>query len=91
MTQQEELLNKIKQVELQWNSLTDELRWMALPDMQKEIPALVLNLDNDSTFLSLKSDIQEVKDFILEFDDYIGWNTGIQPLLKAFNIKAELV
>ena len=80
---------KIKQVQLLWNSLTDELRWKAVPELQREIPKLILILDNDDTYIYHKDIDAEI--FLLQFDEFIGWSDGIQIMLKAFNIKAEPV
>ena len=80
---------KIKQVQLLWNSLTDELRWKAVPELQREIPKLIVHLDNDDTYIYHKGIDTEI--FLLQFDEFIGWSDGIQTMLKAFNIKAEPV
>ncbi len=80
---------RMKQVQSLWNSLTDELKWKKLPELQKEVPKLILNLDNDDTFITYEG--IDAEDFILEFDEFIGWSDGVQTLLKAFNIKAEPV
>ena len=87
MTQQRQL----EHIKFKWESMSDKLRWKALPSLQVNHPNLIVNLDNDMTFITHKDIEPEEEDFILEFDEYIGWSDGVQTLLKAFNIKAEPV
>ncbi len=86
MTELDIKLNKTK---ILWETLTDELRWKALPSLQLDIPKLLVMLDNDNTYI-INTD-ENSMELILEFDDYIGWSEGVQTLLHAFNIKAEPV
>ena len=81
--------NRMKQIQLLWQSMTDELRWKAVPKLQEEVPKLIIYLDNDDTFICHKDIDTEI--FILQFDEFIGWSDGVQIMLKAFNIKAEPV
>ncbi len=81
--------NRKQQIELLWSTMSDELRWRALPDLQEEIPQLIVYLDNDDTFVCHKDLDAEI--FMLQFDEFIGWKDGVITLLKAFNIKSEPV
>ena len=85
MTEQRQL----EHIKFKWESMNDKLRWKALPSLQVNHPKLILNLDNDDTFITYKD--LDTEDFILQFDEFIGWSDGIQIMLKAFNIKAEPV
>ena len=80
---------QLDHIKFKWNSMTDELRWKSLSYIQTEHPDLILMLDNDDTYVIHKD--LDAEDFILQFDEFIGWSDGIQILLKAFNIKAEPV
>ena len=82
-----ETTHKLNQLKFKWQTLTDELRWKTLPQIQQDIPGLIVNLDNDDTFITHRDN----EDFMLFFDNFIGWKDGVQILLKAFNIKAEPV
>ena len=85
MTEQRQL----EHIKFKWESMDDKLRWKALPSLQTNHPKLILNLDNDDTFITHKG--IEPEEFLLQFDEFIGDSDGVQILLKAFNIKSESV
>ena len=93
MTSEEENSKLLSILEKRWNDLNDEQRWKALLSGDEVFSKLfIVNLDNDSTFMTLKHQLnEEQEDFILHFDEYIGWSDGVQSLLKAANIKSEPV
>ena len=49
--------------------------------------SLVIHLDNDGTFIRLRTNDEEWA----AFDGYIGWSDGVFSLLKAIGVKAESV
>jgi hypothetical protein len=79
MDKAKELLKEFQQLK------NDGERWGWLIK-HKDNPHYVLKLDNDDTFLEFK----EV-DGWGQFDDYLGWGEGVQNLLEAIGINAELV
>jgi hypothetical protein len=85
MTKQE-----LKLLEKRWNTLNDEQRWKAIISEPETFKDLIVNLDNDDTFMTLKSPKNEYEEeYHLDFDEYLGWLDGIQELLKAINVNAE--
>ena len=62
---------------------TDEEKWIWVINNQEN--NIIVNLDNDGTFITIKGNDDDYGDFI----DYIGWSDGIFSLLKAIGIKCE--
>ena len=76
----------------EWDKLNDIERWTALTTDPFAFKYFKVNLDNDSTFLTLINPVNEFQeDFVLDFNDYIGWSDGVISLLRAININAEPV
>lgn len=62
---------------------TDPERWEFVLNHKDE--GIILNLDNDSTFIVIKG----LEDWYGDFDEYIGWSDGIFNLLEVIGIEAE--
>lgn len=69
------------------DGLTDEGMWKFVRD---NADLVVVNLDNDSTFITFEGDDRD-EPVIVEFDDYIGWAEGLHALASAFNVNFECV
>lgn len=52
---------------------------------------MVVNLDNDDTFIVFPDEVENGDCWIGQFYDYIGWTDGTQMLLQSVGIKAEPV
>ena len=48
---------------------------------------VTIYLDNDGTYGILDGDTNH--EFILKFNDYLGWSDGVRDLLTAIGIKNE--
>ncbi len=84
---------KLSILSKKWNSLNDTQRWKALTDKENDaFSGFKVNLDNDDTFLTIIKPTNEFQEeYILQFDEFIGWTDGVQTLLKALNINTEPV
>ena len=72
----------------QFDSLkTDEARWKWMSTHSHR--GITVCLDNDDTFATFNDDKEG--QFVMEFDEYIGWTDGVLSLLKAIGISAEQV
>ena len=80
-------LEELRQIE------SDAAKWQWLIDNQDR--GLIVHLDNEDTFVSIDCDMDSGEDRpsyeAVTFDDYIGWNEGIQTLLKVIGVSAESV
>ena len=80
-------LEELRQIE------SDSAKWQWLIDNQDR--GLIVHLDNEDTFVSIDCDMGSGEDMpsyeAVTFDDYIGWNEGIQTLLKVIGVSAEAV
>ena len=80
-------LEELRQIE------SDSAKWQWLIDNQDR--GLIVHLYHDDTFVSIERDInsdEEMPEYrAVTFDDYIGWNEGIQTLLEVIGVSAEAV
>ena len=74
--------NEIKKL-LESKNDRDKFLWL----IENQHTGLILNLDNDDTFLTHNF----IDGEYIGFDDYIGCSDGVQQLLDAINIKYEVV
>lgn len=65
----------------------DKQRWEWI--LANQDKGITIMLDNDETFGVFKDD--EDGDYVLDFDNYIGWANGLEILLKVVGIKADCV
>jgi len=70
------------------NCIDDKERWQWVIDNHQDA-CVTIYLDNDLTFGHIEDD--DDGEYILYFDDYLGWSDGVCTLLDVFNIKAECV
>lgn len=72
----------------EFNSLpNDAAKWKWI--MKHQDKGITVFCDNDDTYAQFAND--EDAEFLLEFDQYIGWADGIFSLMDAVGIKAEAV
>ena len=80
-------LEELRQVE------SDSAKWQWLIDNKDR--GLIIHLDNDDTFVSIERDMDSDEDMpdyeSVTFNDGVGWNEGIQTLLKVIGVSAEAV
>ena len=80
-------LEELRQIE------SDSAKWQWLIDNQDR--GLIVHLDYEDTFVSIECDMDSDEDMpdyeSVTFNDYIGWNEGIQTLLKVIGVSAEAV
>lgn len=75
----EELIKEFKTLK------DDEERWLWVKNHQTD--GVIVNCDNDSTFITIGDDSDEYADF----EEYVGWTDGIFKLFAAMNINATSV
>ena len=80
-------LEELRQIE------SDSAKWRWLIDNQDR--GLIVHLDNGEAFVSIEWDMDSDEDMpdyeSVTFNDCIGWNEGIQTLLKVIGVSAETV
>ena len=81
-----------KEVFDKFNSLkTDMEKWAWL--MENQDKGILVKCDNDYTYIEVEGFDEESDGWddtcFGDFDDYIGWSSGVFDLLKTVGIKAE--
>ena len=67
----------------------DKERWLWVKDHQKD--GIIVNLDNDDTFITIENYAPIEGEGYSNFEGYIGWSEGIFSLLEAMSIRAESI
>ena len=80
-------LEELRQIE----SDSAKQRWL----IDNQDRGLIVHLYHDDTFVSIERDMNSDEDMpdyrVVIFNNNIGWNEGIQTLLKVIGVSAESV
>jgi len=83
MKTKEQLIKEFSSLE------NDCQKWQWVRDNQNEENLPPVSLDNDDTFISIEMEDGNCE--YLQFSDYVGCTDGVEILLNAMGIRAEVV